>query len=108
VKHDGETNEGCGGEGAGCDQHEAAVELGLCAQVDRQGKGDGEGCQVQESDPEQGALPADSGSSRSSRRMVTAVTVPITGMATPRATPNQPSRRCLRTLPERTRADWTI
>jgi len=49
-----ETNEGGCGERAGGDQHEAAVELGLGAPVDSQGKGDGKGCYVQKGGPEQG------------------------------------------------------
>ncbi len=54
VKHSGETNEGGGSERAGGDEHEAAVDFGLGAPVDGQGKRNGEGCYVQEGGPEQG------------------------------------------------------
>ena len=38
-----ETNEGCSGERAGRDQHEAAVKIGIRSPVDSQGKRDREG-----------------------------------------------------------------
>jgi hypothetical protein len=52
MKQGGETNEGGGGERAGGDQQETAVELGSIAPVDCQDKRDGEGCQVQEGSAE--------------------------------------------------------